>query len=327
MKTLITGATGFIGSNLLNLLVSKGIRVFCVVRHPSRLSDLSLPTHLAQVITGDLGSAPTFAKFPTSVDIVIHLAAVLGAWNKNEQSIMKTNVEITKCLLDWFSMSDSKQFIFLSTPGVQGFGHRLARESDPYNPGTIYERSKVIAEEIIQNHDFRSGQNWTIIRPDFVYGPQDVRRIKLYKRIMKRRWIKIGKGSSVLRPTFVLDLCRAVFMCMGNPNAYSQVFNVAGPELITSDKYAEIIAQVLGVKLPPLRLPAFVIMMGAIAVEWIARMTNTHPLVTKSQVDFLTIDHGTDISKIRDLIGFTPITDFRSGMGETLAWMKGRGYI
>ena len=73
-------------------------------------------------------------------------------------------------------------------------------------------------------------------------------------------------------------------------------------------------------KLPKTRLPTSVFMVGAIFFEWLASLTNKKPLFTKSQVDFLTQDHGTDVSKIEGLLGFVPEIDFEKGMQETLNW-------
>jgi UDP-glucose 4-epimerase len=235
---------------------------------------------------------------------------------------MQANVEVTENLLEWFSRKHCKHFLFISTPGVQGFGRKLAKETDPYSPRGPYEESKVLAEEKIRNWGFASVQHWTIVRPDFVYGPGDVRRTRLYKRIMRRKWIKIGNGTSVIRPTYVGDVCRAVHMCLENPRAFSQVLNVGGADLMSSGEYINTIAGILGVKLLPFRIPASVAKAGAAASEWLARATKTNPLVTKGQIEFLTEDHGTDISKIREVLGFEPTMRFDAGMRRTLLWAR-----
>ena len=323
MNVLLTGATGFMGKHLIDLLISKEIRIYCVVRDVSKISKSLKSSGLIQVIKGDLFNDSTYFKLPKSATALIHLAALLGEWHYNDEKVIETNVGITERLLEWFYSSNAKHFLFLSTPGVQGFGQKLARESDPYNPRKkIYEKSKVLAEEKIRNFHFQSYQNWTILRPDFVYGPGDIRRTRLYRRIKKRLWLKIGDGKSVLRPTHVHDVCRAIYDCLQNANAYSQIFNVGGPELITIERYIDTITDIHGVKLLPLRLPTFLVLNAAIALEKFARITNTKPIATKSEVEFLTQDHGTDISKIRKSLGCNPRIDLRTGMQETLSWAK-----
>jgi nucleoside-diphosphate-sugar epimerase len=327
LNVLLTGAAGFIGKNLLAYLKTKGIKVTCVVRDKQTLLDADQNVDFSTVVEGDLTEPCTLAKLPQEADVLIHSAARLGEWGGEKRLIMQANVEVTDNLLKWFSRTRCKQFLFISTPGVQGFGHKLAKETDPYHPRGVYEESKVLAEERVRSHSFASGQYWTIIRPDFVYGPGDLRRIRLYKRIMTRKWVKIGKGTSVVRPTHVGDVCRAVYMCLEAPRAYSQVFNIGGAELMSSQEYINKIALILGVKLPPFRIPTAVARMGAAASEWLAKITDTKPMVTRGQIEFLTEDHGTEISKIRDVLGFEPTTGFDAGMRSTLSWARGKNLL
>ncbi len=319
---LVTGCSGFIGKHLLNLLLSTGVSVICVVRDATKLVYSAPLTERLNVIEGDLESNETLEKLPQSVDAVIHLAAVLGQWDADEEKIIRTNVDITERLLDWFSSTDSRQFLFVSTPGVQGFGHKQAKEDEPYNPRGSYERSKVLAEQSVRHHGYGAQQSWTILRPDFVYGPGDTRRVKLYRRINNRQWIKLGDGTSVLRPTYVLDVCRAVELCLLNENAYGEIFNVAGPTLVTTDEFVDTIAEQIGAPLPSLRIPSSIFMTAAGILEWVAKRSGRQPLFSKSQVEFLSQDHGTDISKIKEILGFVPPTSFAAGMRATIAWAK-----
>ena len=327
MNVLLTGAAGFIGRNLCAYLKKNGIEVTCVVRDKSKLLDAGQTGNCAMVVEGDLSEPSTLAALPENADVLVHSAARLGEWGADARLIMQANAEVTGNLLKWFSRTLCKHFLFISTPGVQGFGHKRAKETAPYHPRGVYEESKVLAEEGVRNNCYASGQHWTIIRPDFVYGPGDVRRIALYKRIMGRKWIKIGNGRSVIRPTYVGDVCRAVYMCLENPRAYSQVFNVGGAELMSSEAYLTAIAGILGVKLLPLRIPTAVSEIGAAASEWLATITKTKPMVTKGQIAFLTQDHGTDISKIREVLGFEPTMGFDEGMRRTLSWAREKNLL
>ena len=322
IKVLITGASGFIGSHLLQLLLARGYSVVCVVRDPLQLVTTEIPSARLEVIKGDLNLESTMQQLPPAIDVVIHLAALLGDAEAEGQELTKSNVEMTGRLLQWFSLSEGKQFIFVSTPGVQGLGHRTARESDPYNPAGLYEKTKMLSEVRLQNYPVRPQQYWTIVRPDFVYGPGDTRRIRLYRKIRKRQWIKIGKGDAVVRPTYVLDVCEALLLCINNPMAFSRIFNVAGPELVSVDSFINTIARLLDVRLFPVRLPTAAFRAAAAILEPLARWTGSQSVFTQSQVSFLTRDHGTDISEIKKQLGFCPKTSFEEGMGRTLRWAK-----
>lgn len=321
-KILLTGATGFIGGHLSRLLLSKGVSVFCVARSPRKIDVGQARSLRLHIIEGDLSRDSTLARFPQEVDAVIHLAATLGHWGCDRGRMLKSNVGVTHRLLDWFCRSASRHFVFVSTPGVQGFGHKSAAEGMTYNPRGIYEESKVLAEQRVLNHSFGDRQHWTIARPDFVYGPGDLRRIPLYRRIKKRQWIKVGDGQAMMRPTCVDDVCKALALCAANPKAYSQIFNIAGPEPVSADKYVDTIAQAAGVRPSPLRIPSACFMATASVLEWVARRTGSQPLFTRSQVEFFTRDHATDITRIRECLGFRPQTFLIDGLRETMRWAR-----
>lgn len=320
MNILLTGATGFIGQHLLKQLSTATERLYCIARDPSTLPKTCSTFQNVIPIKGDLLDKTIYSRFPEKIDVIVHLAASLGKWDIDESDILANNVLTTEHLLSWFRTIRGKQFIFVSTPGVQGLGCKLAPETAPYRPRGLYEISKVMAERRVIHFRYLPGQFWTILRPDFVYGPGDYRRIRLYKRIKKRLWINIGDGGSVIRPTYVNDACNAITACINNNNSRFEVFNIGGPEIVTWKKYFSTIAKLLGIQLLPLRIPTLSIKTIAHFVEKFAKITKSSPLVTKTQIDFLTQDHATDIFKISKSIGFTPQTNLTIGMKKTLFW-------
>ena len=322
LKVLVTGGTGFIGGHLLNVLLPNAAQIYCVARDPSKLIFPDTMAHRIHTLQGDLINNRTFSKLPEGIDIVIHLAASLGQWGTDTSRMIKNNVKATENLLKWFRQSNGKQFIFTSTPGVQGLGYKLAKETAPYRPRGLYEISKVLAEKKIINFNYQPGQCWTILRPDFVYGPGDTRRIKLYRRIKYRHWFKIGDGKSILRPTYVEDVARAIWACMGHKAACNNIFNVAGPELVPVNVYTKTIAEFFNVRVIPVKIPVRILKIAGFLFETFARITGTQPLMTNSQVEFLTQDHGTDINKIKQHIGFFPRIGFGQGMRQTLNWAE-----
>ena len=87
------------------------------------------------------------------------------------------------------------------------------------------------------------------------------------------------------------------------------------------------IADFLGVDIPGLHIPTPILKLAATISEYLADKTETAPLLTKSQVEFLTIDHGTDITSISECLGFKPSVDFRTGIKLTLEWAAEEGLI
>lgn len=327
MKVLVTGARGFIGQHLLRLLVERGHRVVACARSPVVSKEDCDYDGRVSWFYGDLLEDESYEQLPTDIDAVYHSAARLGGWRVGEQEIRAANIQVVWMLLQWFSNSEGRQFIFFSTPGVQGFGHRLAGESDKFNPRAAYERSKVEAERVVTSYNYAPNQHWTILRPDFVYGPGDTRRLPLYRRIKKGFWVIAGTGESLIRPTYVLDVCEAALRCLQNENAYSQVFNIAGPDLVTAKEYAQTIAIACGCSLRAYRLPVGVLKILAVLFECLSLVSGRKPFLTRSQVEFLAEDHGTDIQKIANLIGFKPRVSLAQGMGETISWATREGML
>lgn len=118
--------------------------------------------------------------------VLIHLIGQMGGKEITKEKMDYANVALTKIVADVCVSSHVNQIIYCSTPGVQGFGHRACTEEMPYAPRGQYERSKVEAEMALIEICKKNQVNYTIIRPDFVYGPLDMRRVKMYKNIKKK---------------------------------------------------------------------------------------------------------------------------------------------
>ena len=172
MKILLTGATGFIGKHLLNALLTEGNEVLCLVRESSDVSFLGEPG--VTLKTGSLLEPKTIEAAFAGIDVVIHLAGQVGAFGIPYQQFYEINCQGTINILKLAEAYSVKQMIYCSTPGVLGFGKRLAPEEAEYAPRNDYEITKMIAEKSILDFCKNAKIRYTIIRPDFVYGPGDV---------------------------------------------------------------------------------------------------------------------------------------------------------
>ena len=130
MKLLITGATGFIGKHLLTALSASEHEVLCAVRRNSGTNEIkeSGNIHITKV---DFEDKEFLRQCLTGVDTVIHLAGQMGGYGIPYETFYRTNCELTRSLLDLAISVGVKHFIYCSTPGVVGFGKRLAREAEP----------------------------------------------------------------------------------------------------------------------------------------------------------------------------------------------------
>jgi nucleoside-diphosphate-sugar epimerase len=324
---LVTGGTGFIGKHLLEALARQGFYCRCLTRGGSRAEDVAKLDNVTMVY-GDITDQASLPRCVENVDVIYHLAGQVGEWGVPDERFFTVNVQGTRNLLSAAQRAGVKHFIFCSTPGVQGKGHASASENLPYNPSQIYERTKAEGEKAILAFK-ESGRDLevTIVRPDFVYGPGDLRRVPLYRAIRNRQFFLIGDGMALLHPTFIDDAVQGFCLLANNPVSFNQIYNIAGPRTVTEKEYMQLIAETLNVSLPGVGLPISFARFLAKCFERVSRISGKAPLLTLSKVDFLTKDHGSDISKAMSQLGFRPEIDCREGIRRTVAWYCEHGWL
>jgi UDP-glucose 4-epimerase len=326
MKIFLTGGTGFIGSHILPALLQEGHEVICSVRSASSVTFLkSIDRSLTVVDIQDEGPLLNALDY---CEIVIHLAGQMGKYGLKYDTFYNTNCTFTEKLLLLSDKCNVNQFIFCSTPGVYGFGKRLCSENTPYAPRNDYEKTKVIAEQIIKDFCENSFIKYTILRPDFVYGPGDVRRAKLYKSIKEKRFILTTSGKSYLHPTHIDDIKQTFIQCIGKANAMNQIFNVAAENDITAKDYLSTIADYTGSKLIHINLGYAISAMSASMIDNFTKfLFNMEGFVTKNKIDFLSLDHSSNIEKAKKLLSYHPIYNFSSGIPTALNWCEKNGLL
>ncbi|MCM1175363.1 MAG: NAD(P)-dependent oxidoreductase [Blautia sp.] len=320
MNIIVTGANGFIGTNLINeLLNEKEYQITALVREKSKRNDLKEEERLS-VIEVNYMEEETGRRFHNQ-DICIHLIGQMGKYGVKEEEFREINVNLTMRILRWCEQEGVKQFIFCSTPGVQGFGHRLAVEEERYAPRNFYEKTKAQAEKEIISFCQKADIKYTIIRPDFVYGPGDRRRIKMYKNIKEKKFILTTSGKAYLHPTYILDVTQGFMKSLGNVYAYNQIFNISAKEDVTSQKYLTIIADCVNSRLIHINIGYKIsVFLASIAERVFEKLLKKESFVSKNKIDFLALDHSTSNKKAEKLIGFAPEYDIKKGMEQTISW-------
>ena len=320
MNILITGGTGFIGTHLVKAFIRRGFHCTCLVRPTSSIGGLSKLGNL-RIIQGDITDKRSLKRCIKDVQVVCHLAAQVGEWGIPDERFFAVNVQGTRNLLEAASEAEVKHFIFCSTPGVQGKGYASASEGLPYNPPHIYELTKAEGEKIVLAF-YKKGRAMkvTIVRPDFVYGPGDLRRLPLYRAIKDRRFFIIGNGRALVHPTFIEDAIEGFCLLPDNPVAFGKIYNIAGPHAINVKEYAQTISKALKVTLPRVRIPVVPARILALFFEAFSMISSKSPLLSLSKVDFLTKDHGSDISKAMDDLGYRPEVYLEEGIRRTVGW-------
>lgn len=321
MKILVTGATGFIGRNFLKTVQGDLNEYICLVRKTSNTDFLRKYPNI--VIKESSFGFDELCLLLQDVEIVIHMAGQMGGYGVAVETYERTNCQMTQDIINACKASGIKQFIYLSTPGVQGFGKRLCEEKETYAPRNSYEETKVKAERLILDSLTDSGVKYTILRPDFVYGPGDYRRIKMYKNIRDRKFILTTSGKSYIHPTYVQDVVQGIVCSINNTNAFNEIFNLSADKDLTVREYLETIAEYFHVRV--LRIPIgyrLSIMAATVIEKFYNAFLHKEGFVSKNKIDFLALDHSTSNQKAKQLLGFRPQYDFRKGFRKTMEWCE-----
>lgn len=241
MKILITGASGFLGRYLLDDLCVHN-EVVCLGRRPGiTLKGRSVPTIIHDFRTGTVPSG-----LPPRVDVVIHLAAMVGQVDTSlisEQRMI--NVIFTQALLEYAKSAGATCFLYASSGGVYGYRSGMHREVDTPSPRDAYNLTKLQAEDIARSYSphFRV----PILRLYYLYGPgQERTRLvsSLAHRIRDGIPLHLQYGGSMkLNPTYISDAVTACNHIISSD--HHGPVNVAGPEIVSLKELCNMIGVAL----------------------------------------------------------------------------------
>ncbi|MCJ7616103.1 MAG: NAD(P)-dependent oxidoreductase, partial [Desulfobacterales bacterium] len=211
MKALVTGGTGFTGKHLVARLINEGNEV----RVLARKKDPELEKMGVEFILGDITDKEVVYKSVERVDKVYHLAAVFREGGGISDNVFwEVNVNATKNLLEASLKNGIERFIHCSTCGVLGHISRPpADEIHPYNPGDEYQRTKYEAEKIALDYFHNRGLPGVVVRPTAIYGPGDMRILRLFKAIYEGKFIMIGSGEVFYHLVYMDDLVEGIMLC------------------------------------------------------------------------------------------------------------------
>jgi len=230
----LTGATGFIGLRVAQLLQQKKQTFICLLRPESHTDRLDLAE--IKYLKGDFGDAGWLAGVFKKGDMLIHLAGVTHASRRS--AYIQGNIGLTKSIVDAGLQAGLKKIIFLSTAVVNSLGD--------------YARTKKEAENIIISGNI----NYVIIRSALVYGPGDRKNLTaLIKLVGKTPLVPvIGNGKNRLQPIYVNDLAEILVQSIGAGHN-REIVGAAGPDSLTYDNLLMMIASLLGKKIILVHIP------------------------------------------------------------------------
>src|SRR3989337_911093 len=294
---LLTGATGFVGSNLMKELLKQGLQVRCLGRNPDRADALKKAG--AELVKGDITDKDSIAKAleDDKVEAAVHLVGILAETGKATFEAIHT--QGTRNMVEACKSKGIKRFIHLSALGTRS------------NARSQYHKTKWEAEEIIR----ASGLDYTIFRPSVIFGKED-KFTNLFAGIIKiSPFIMIpGNGQNKMQPVSVKNLDSAMTMAIQNSKHTNKTYEIAGPEKLTFDHIIDTICRVMGKTRLKIHIPMPLMRPGALIAECIF----PKPPITRDQLLMLEEDNITENNALESVFGIKPV-GFEEGIREHLS--------
>jgi nucleoside-diphosphate-sugar epimerase len=325
-SALVTGASGFVGSHISDVLIERGWRVRCLVRKTSDLRWLS-PDRV-ELVYGDVVDPHSLEKATDGVDVVFHAAGTTRA--PDEAAYRRHNTEGTRNVARVAASQSTppRRVILVSSLAAGGASlpGRPRGEEDDDRPLGIYGRSKLDAERALREQEGKLA--WTILRPPAVYGPRDSGFI-LLARMAARGWIPGVTGPK--QPVTVIhgrDLARGVVDAAESTRSVGRVYYLTHPELTTILDMGRSMARAMGKRARSLPLPRAALPGLGWLINAVAGATGrSAPLPEDRLQDLLAPAWTCDPSRAREEFGFEAKVDLSSGIPETVEWYRREGWL
>jgi dihydroflavonol-4-reductase len=325
---LVTGASGFVGSAVARQLLQAGEQVRVLVRSTSSRTNLADPK--LDIVQGDLLDAASLERALQNVRVLFHVAADYRLWARDDNEIIRTNVEGTRALMEAAKRAGVERIVYTSSVATlkaqpDGAPSDETSRLDAQSAVGAYKYSKVVAERVVEEMVAAQGLPAVTVNPSTPIGPGDVRPTPPGRIIVE--------AASGRMPAFVdtgLNLVHVEDVAAGHIAAWKkgrigERYILGGQDVVLGDMLAEIARQI-GRAPPKLRLPRRLIFPIAYGAEAIAYFTGKEPFVTT-----------TGLKLAKDLMFFTSAKAERElgyrarlygeAIADAIAWFRQNGYL
>ena len=328
MATLLTGATGFLGSALARRLLAHGHRVRALVRPGTRLTNIEGLD--LELVKGDLTDPASLAQACRGCDALFHAAADYRLWVPRPAEIYRANVEGTRLLMLAAAEAGVRRMVYTSSVATLGLRDDglPGDETTPTSQESMighYKRSKFLAERAVDELVSRDGLPIVIVNPSAPIGARDIRPTPTGRIVLDfalgRMPAYVDTGINVVH---VDDCAEGHLLAFENGRVGERY--ILGGENMTLRAILEALSALSGQPAPSLRLPHGLIMPIAYAAEWWARASGAEPRFTVDSVRMARkLMYFSSAKAERDL-GFSS-RPAKEALADALQWFALQGYL
>jgi len=323
---LVTGAAGFIGSNLVPELLRRGNRVTCLVRPGEDLRRIQGLD--CRIVYGDLSEKATLAAAVAGAEYIFHLAAVMGGATPG--TLLRVNCVGTRNLVEVCREQGvtPQRFLFASSATVMGPSgeNEPLNEEAPCRPVSAYGRSKLAAEEYLASQ--KDSLPYTIIRLPVVYGPGSDGGLTIFFKLVSKGW-QVNFGTLQATVCFVADVVQGMIAAAANPGSRGETYILGEKNAYGVKQVYRTIAAILGKRPITLPLPYFALHVASFFIELVSKWMKSVPVLTREELSlYVRYRYWMyDTGKASRDFGFQSRYTFEQGARLTIDWYRQNGFI
>ena len=324
MVDLVTGASGFLGRRLAEMLSDCGRKVRLLAREGSRLD--ALAARGLEIVRCSFADAEALGRAMDGVRIVYNCAGHSSDWG-GWSDFRTANVDNVAALLEAALRSGSvERFVHVSTTDIYGYPVQPCDETFGFRDiGLPYNRSKGMGDELALAFHRERGLPVTVVRPATIFGPRSKDWVvELGKLLLAGRALTVDRGRTLAGLVYVDDVVHAMTGLAATAAAAGEAYNVVDPAEITWRGYFDAVADALGVRRPRLNIAAPAALAIGRVCESAYRLlgATSRPLFTRHVVLLLARTQQYDTSKLRAAMNGFPAVGVSQGLSRTAEWLN-----
>jgi nucleoside-diphosphate-sugar epimerase len=326
---LVTGATGLLGSHIVEKLVEQGQPVRALVRPRSdtRIMESFGGVELARGDVTDLASLREACK---GIKTVYHAAAAVGDWGSWKDYFVPVTIGGTENMIAAAREAGVERFLHVSS--ISAYGHPNGKglvldESAPLGRNlhkwSYYSRAKVEAEKMVWAAHERGEIQATVVKPSWLYGPRDRASMPRIIRALKAGKGKLlGDGQNRLNLTYAGNEAEGCILAATNPKAVGENYNLSCDGVITQAEYFNKIAEAVGAEPVKRHVPYGVAYNAAFWMEFFGHLVGRKkpPLVTRYSIWLIGRQCFFSEQKARHELGWQPTVGYDEGIQRSVRW-------